>query len=173
MSKYYDDDDFDDFDDGEISKSQLKRDMHRFQALGETLSNLAPAKWDTLPISELLKNALVESRRITKHEARRRHFQYIGKIMRDEDLDAIQTAVDKLDPSSELHGRLIKQQEQWRSRLLDDANGLNDFIEEYPDVDRQQLRNLVRNAQKEMSSEPPKPGTNFKKLFQFIRTQMG
>ena len=69
MSKYYDDDDF---DDGEISKSQLKRDMHRFQALGETLSNLAPAKWDTLPISETLKNALVESRRITKHEARRR-----------------------------------------------------------------------------------------------------
>ena len=33
----------------------------------------------------------------------------------------------------------------------------------------QQLRNLVRNAQKEMNQEPPKPGSSYKKLFQLVR----
>ena len=58
------------------------------------------------------------------------------------------------------------------TRLIEDKNGLSDFIEEFPAVDRQQLRNLVRNAGKEMASQPPKPGTNYKKLFQFIKEVM-
>lgn len=163
----YQDDDFQ-----EISKSELKREAHRHQQLGKKLAELNPKKWRDLPISENLFNALVENNRLTQNEAKRRHLQYIGKIMRDEDIDAIQAGLDLLDPSSEVYGRRIKQQEMWRTRLVSDDAGLNAFIEEFPAVDRQQLRNLVRNAQKEMSSEPPKPGTNYKKLFQFIREQM-
>lgn len=160
----YNDDEYD-----SPSKSELKRQMHRYQEMGETLAALAPGKWTDLPISETLHNALKESRRVTKHEARRRHFQYIGRVMRDEDIDAIQTALDMMDPSSQLYGRRIKQLELWRTRLVNNADALNDFIDEYPDVDRQQLRNLVRNAQKEMQSEPPKPGSGYKKLFQLLK----
>lgn len=163
----YQDDDFQ-----EISKSELKREAHRHQALGKKLAELNPKKWRDLPISENLYNALVENNRLTQNEAKRRHLQYIGKVMRDENIEAIQAGLDLLDPSSEVYGRRIRQQEMWRSRLVADEAGLNAFIEEFPDVDRQQLRNLVRNAQKEMSTEPPKPGTNYKKLFQFIKEQM-
>ena len=92
--------------------------------------------------------------------------------MRSEDIDAIQEALDLLDPSSEAYGRIIRQQEQWRARLIEDNQALNEFIDTYPQVDRQQLRNLVRNAQKEMKSEPPKPGASYKKLFQFIKESM-
>lgn len=165
MSSYEDDEDF-------ISKSELKREMHRFQELGEKLAALSPEKWTTMPMTETLKNALQESRRVTKHEARRRHFQYIGKVMRHEDVDALQEALDLLDPSSELYGRRIRQLEQWRTRLVEDSNALNDFIDEHPAVDRQQLRNLVRNAQKEMQQEPPKPGSGYKKLFQFLKEEI-
>ncbi|WP_300426271.1 ribosome biogenesis factor YjgA [uncultured Thalassolituus sp.] len=165
MSSYEDDEDF-------ISKSELKREMHRFQELGEKLAALSPEKWATMPMTETLKNALQESRRVTKHEARRRHFQYIGKVMRHEDVDALQEALDLLDPSSELYGRRIRQLEQWRTRLVEDSNALNDFIDEHPAVDRQQLRNLVRNAQKEMQQEPPKPGSGYKKLFQFLKEEI-
>ncbi|TNC92575.1 ribosome biogenesis factor YjgA [Thalassolituus sp.] len=165
MSSYEDDEDF-------ISKSELKREMHRFQELGEKLAALSPEKWASMPMTETLKNALQESRRVTKHEARRRHFQYIGKVMRHEDVDALQEALDLLDPSSELYGRRIRQLEQWRTRLVEDSNALNDFIDEHPAVDRQQLRNLVRNAQKEMQQEPPKPGSGYKKLFQFLKEEI-
>lgn len=156
----------------EVSKSELKREADRIQALGKVLLELNPKKWVELPISDTLRAALAESTRITQNEAKRRHLQYVGKVMRDEDLDAIKTALDLLDPSSELYGRRIKQQELWRTRLVTTEAGLDAFIEAYPEVDRQQLRNLVRNAQKEMSTEPPKPGTNYKKLFQFIKEQM-
>ena len=165
MSSYEDDEDF-------ISKSELKREMHRFQELGEKLAALSPEKWASMPMTETLKNALQESRRVTKHEARRRHFQYIGKVMRHEDVDALQESLDLLDPSSELYGRRIRQLEQWRTRLVEDSNALNDFIDEHPAVDRQQLRNLVRNAQKEMQQEPPKPGSGYKKLFQFLKEEI-
>ena len=89
--------------------------------------------------------------------------------MRSEDIDAIQEAIDMLDPSSEAFGRRIGQLEQWRNRLINDGKAMNEFLDTYPDTDRQQLRNLVRNAQKEMQAEPPKPGTAFKKLFQLIK----
>ncbi|MEC8104106.1 MAG: ribosome biogenesis factor YjgA [Pseudomonadota bacterium] len=152
-----------------VSKTEMKREMHRFQSLGETLCDLPPAKWGSLPISDVLMAALEESRRIKKHEARRRHFQYIGKLMRAEDIDAVQEAVDMLDPSSEAFGRKTGQLEQWRTKLIQSDDALNEFLDIYYDTDRQQLRNLVRNARKEMQSEPPKPGNAYKKLFQLIK----
>ncbi|MAR01811.1 MAG: hypothetical protein CMI00_14895 [Oceanospirillaceae bacterium] len=164
----YDSDDDEDF----VSKSELKREMQRYQDLGETLCNLPPNRWPGLPVSDTLRNALEESRRIGKHEARRRHFQYVGKLMRDENIDAIQEAVDLLDPSSEAYGRRTKQYEQWRTRLIDKPQALSEFLDEFPETDRQQLRNLVRNAQKEMSQQPPKPGTSYKKLYQLIKDSM-
>lgn len=160
------------FDEDFISKSELKREAHRSQDMGKRLTELNARYWNELPISETLRAALTESARLKNLEAIRRHLQYIGRLMRDEDMDAIQTKIDLLDPSSEAYGRRIRQQEMWRTRLVNDETGLNDFIEEFPDVDRQTLRNLVRNAQKEMSSEPPKPGTSYKKLFQFIKDVM-
>ncbi|MAK91636.1 MAG: hypothetical protein CMI03_17495 [Oceanospirillaceae bacterium] len=166
------DDQYEDDDIEYVSKSELKRDAERLKVMGKELSEMTPAKWAELPISENLRSALKESQRLKQNEAKRRHLQYIGKLMREEDVDAIQHALDLMDPSSEVFGRLIRQQEMWRTRLINDNNGLNDFIEEYPHVDRQQLRNLVRNASKEMSSEPPKPGSNYKKLFQLIREVM-
>lgn len=159
-------------DDGQISKSELKREAHRHQDLGKRLTELNASKWKELPITETLFNALVENARLKQHEAKRRHMQYIGRLMRDEDVEAIQARIDLFDPSSEAYGRRIRQQELWRTRLVNDPNALNAFIEEFPEVDRQALRNLVRNAQKEMSTEPPKPGTGYKKLFQFIKDQM-
>ncbi|MAD45646.1 MAG: hypothetical protein CMI02_14085 [Oceanospirillaceae bacterium] len=165
--KHYEDDDIE-----YVSKSELKREADRLQKLGKELTELNPAKWPELPITETLMAALQESQRLKQNEAKRRHLQYIGKLMRNEDTDAIQHQLDLLDPSSEAYGRVIRQQEMWRTRLIEDKNGLSDFIEEFPAVDRQQLRNLVRNAGKEMASQPPKPGTNYKKLFQFIKEVM-
>ena len=81
----YDSEDDEDF----VSKSELKREMQRYQELGETLCDLPHNRWPDLPISDTLRAALEESRRIGKHEARRRHFQYVGKLMRDEDIDAL------------------------------------------------------------------------------------
>lgn len=158
--------------DEEISKSAIKREMQRWQDLGQQLSTLNPQQWQHLTISDNLHAALVESKRLKQHEAKRRHLQYIGKLMRDENIEAIQQELDLLNPSSEAYGRLNGQIEQWRTRLVQDTTALNAFIDEYPTVDRQHIRNLVRNARKEMQQTPPKPGSAYKKLFQLIKEHM-
>lgn len=167
----------DSFDEEEIeyeivSKTEMKREMDRLQELGKRLTELNASQWQTLTIKEVLLDALAESKRLKHNEAKRRHLQYIGKLMRDEDEELVQHQVDLLDPSSEAYGRRIGQMEKWRERLIKDAKAMNAFIDEYPAVDRQHLRNLVRNASKEMSGESPKPGAGYKKLFQFIKETM-
>lgn len=152
-----------------VSKTEMKREMQRFHTLAERICDLPTASWSKIPGTETLHSAMRESRKIKKADARRRHFQYMGKVLQDEDYEAIKHAIDMLDPSTEVFGRRTGQLEQWRTRLIEDSNSLKVFLDEYPTADIQQLRNVVRNAQKEMQSEPPKPGTNYKKLFQLIK----
>jgi ribosome-associated protein len=163
--------DYQDFDDDEfVSKSELKREMERLQELGRQLTELTPTQWQSFNLTETLLAALEESKRLKQHEAKRRHLQYIGKLMRSEDVDGIRRQLDLLDPSSELYGRLQRQQELWRTRLVESDDALAEFMAEFPQLDRQHLRNLLRNARKEHASG--KPGKHYKALFQFIKAQM-
>ena len=77
------DDQYEDDDIEYVSKSELKRDAERLKVMGKELSEMTPAKWAELPISENLRSALKESQRLKQNEAKRRHLQYIGKLMRD------------------------------------------------------------------------------------------
>ena len=105
---------------------------------------------------------------ITQREARRRQMQYIGKLMRAEDADAMQAVLDKYDSSSKAFAQSIHELEAWRTRLIDEGNqAMTDFIEKHPSVDVQQLRNLVRNAKKDVENNKNKGSA--KKLFQFLR----
>lgn len=158
-----------------VSKSEMKREAQRMVDLGKSLTELNPNRWPQLPISDLLRAALEENVRLRSHEAKRRHLNYIGKLIWKEDLDAIRSALNLFDPSSEVYGRNSKQQEMWRERLLNDPNALNEFIELFPQVDRQQLRNLIRSAQKELqptaSGQPSQARSSYKKLFQLIKEE--
>ena len=154
-----------------VSKSEMKRDMIELQELGERIVALPRKKSMELPLSEMMKAAIREADRVGKNEAMRRHMQYIGRLIRSEDIPGIREALDLLDPSTEAYGRVTGQQEQWRTRLIKDPEALNQFIEMFPQVDRQHLRQLIRNASKEMNSKPPKPGSNFKNLFKTIKEQ--
>ena len=73
----------------ELSRTQIKRAMQALQDLGAKLVDLKPSELARIPMSETLKTAIDESRRIAQNEAKRRHLQYIGKVMRDEDSEAI------------------------------------------------------------------------------------
>jgi len=153
----------------EKSKSQIKREMEALQDLGKKLTELKPAQLKKIPMGEDLAHALKESQNITQREAKRRHLQFIGKLMRDEDAEAIQYAIDQFDSSSHRFAQALHQMESWRERLISEENqALSAFIEEYPQVDMQHLRQLVRNAKKDRSNE--KNTGAAKKLFQYIRT---
>jgi len=161
----YDDDEFDNIK----SKSQIKREMEALQVLGQKLTELKPAQLKKIPMGEDLAHAIKESYNITQREAKRRHLQFIGKLMRDEDAEAIQYALDEFDSSSHRHAQELHQLENWRERLIsEEKSALSEFIESYNNIDVQHLRQLVRNAKKEKTNE--KNSGAAKKLFQYIRT---
>ena len=62
------------------SKTQLKKDMHELQALGEALVALPDSRVVDLPISESLRDAVAEYKRTRSFEGKRRQMQYIGKL---------------------------------------------------------------------------------------------
>lgn len=161
------------------SKSQVKREMHALQDLGKQICELPKKQLKLLPLSATMLEAVAEWDRIKKNEAKRRHLQYVGKVMRTEDVEGIQTALDKQDPSSEEYNRVLHQQEKWRERLINEGkDALSDFCEQFEVPDMQHLRQLIRNASKEQKEKEantdavqPKAGkTAARKLFLYIKS---
>lgn len=155
--------------DEEKSKSQVKREMQAYQELGRRLVELKPAQLEKLPLTDKLRAALEEAHRHTARGALKRHLSFVGKLMREQpDLEAIQAYVERLDSSSQAHAQYFHQLERWRDRLLTgSAEEQEAFIAAYPDADRQTIRQLVRQAQKEAAEN--KPPAASRKLFKLIR----
>ncbi|HTN34274.1 MAG TPA: ribosome biogenesis factor YjgA [Marinobacter sp.] len=151
------------------SKSQLKREMHALQDIGRQMLDLSTAQLETLSISDRLRAAIEESRRIHQNEAKRRHLQYIGKIIRlEDDPEALKRDIDAFDSGSEEHTRRHHLAERWRDRMIADGDSVvGEFFEYCPEADVQHLRNLARNARKDV--EKQKNTGQARKLFRYLR----
>ncbi len=155
-------------DEEEKSKSQIKREMHAFQELGRQMLELKPAQLAKLDLTAEMRAALEEAHRHTARGALKRHMNFVGKLMRDQDIETIKTFLDRLDSSSQVHAQFFHELERWRDRLLTgDANQQQAFMEAYPEADRQTVRQLVRQAAKETAEN--KPPAASRKLFKLIR----
>ena len=97
-----------------ISKSQRKREMTALQELGEALVKLSPDQLARVDMPENLRDAVMECRRFTKHEARRRQMQYIGRIMRDLDAAPSAQQVAKINAPSRAHTTVFYRAEELR-----------------------------------------------------------
>ena len=151
------------------SKSQLKREMHALQDLGKRMLDLSNDQLETLPISDTLRAAIEESRRIRQNEAKRRHLQYIGKVIRQEDdPEALAKAIDAFDAGSEEHPRRHHLAERWRDRMISEGDSVvGEFFSYCSSADMQHLRNLARNARKDV--EKQKNTGQARKLFRYLR----
>lgn len=123
--------------------------MLALQELGRQLVELSPEQLRQLPLSDALFDAIREAQRITSREGRRRQIHYVGKLMRTADAAAIQQTLDVWRHGSREDTRAMHRLETLRDILIDDDTALTDFLEEYPDLDVQQLRSLIRAARKE------------------------
>lgn len=158
----YDDQEYD-----RPSKSQLKRDAKALQALGEELAGLGPAAVDRADLPRAVKDALNELRTLKTHEARRRHIQYIGKLMRDVDPAQARAVVDEARSSHQDDTDAFHRVEEWRDRLADgDEELLAELFDRHPDMDGQRFRQLVMAARRERK-EGGKP-KQCRQLFRFL-----
>jgi ribosome-associated protein len=89
--------------------------------------------------------------------------------MRISDIDEIQITLDKMDHQSLTYRQHFKQLEVWRERIITQGNkGIESFLKDYPRAERQQLRNLQRQANREI--ELKKPPVASRKIFEYIRS---
>ena len=149
------------------SKSQLKREMTALQELGEELVGLSRERLAKIDMPERLRDAILDAQRITKHEARRRQMQYIGKIMRDVDANPLREALDELKGLSAAANARQHHLENLRTRLMEDETAFGDLAREFPAADIQHLRQLRRNALRE--AEQGRPPRAYRELFRELR----
>lgn len=149
------------------SKSRRKADAHDLQTLGAELVELNRNQLAQVELPESLRDAVLAAQRISAHEGRRRQLQFIGKLMRYVDPAPIRAKIDgwktvSIEETARLH--LI---ERWRDRLIEDAAAVEALTSDYPQVDLQQLRTLLRNERRER--EQNKPPKSYRAIFQLLR----
>lgn len=154
---------------GLVSKSELKRQMTKLQKLGEELVNLSAADLAKIPMDEQLSEAIALAHKIrNKREGHRRQLQFIGKLMRTRDAKPLQEALDRVKGLDAQSKAAFHQLEQWRNQIVEQQDdAINTFIEKCPQADRQRLRQLARQARKEMEKQgAPKAK---RELFKYLR----
>ena len=150
------------------SKTQKKREMIALQELGEELVRLNTEQLARIPLSDELHEAIRAVQGMSKHGARYRQMQYIGKLMREADVAHIQEALDTLRNKNNLATAHFHQLERWRDQLIaGSAEIMNIILHSFPNVDIQHLRQLVRNAQKEHADgKTPKAS---REIFRYLK----
>lgn len=150
------------------SKSSLKRHSSALQGLAAELAALSPAQLQHMDLPEGLLKTIKEASTMPPKGARKRMIKYIGGLLREMDAEPIKEELAKLKSQSIQSARELHQIERWREQLInDDDSALTEFLSRYPHADRQQLRQLIRNAQKEQQAE--KPPRFSRQLFRYLK----
>lgn len=151
------------------SKSALKREMTALQQLGEALAGFSDKQLAGIPVDDQrLLEAIRELRTIHSNSARRRHLQYIGKLMRDIDPEPITRAMQAMQRKEQRINAAFHQLEILREEVLASGmDGVDKVIARWPGADRQQLRQLILQHQREQKQG--KPPAASRRLFKYLR----
>ncbi|MGO0999820.1 ribosome biogenesis factor YjgA [Lysobacter sp. CA196] len=153
------------------SRSQNRREALEVLALGEKLVSLTEAQLSKLPVPESLLPHIRDCKRITANIAHKRQLAFLAKQMRREDDEVLEAIRDALDEDGEAARREVAAMhriESWRERLLGEGDtALAAFLDEYPQADRQRLRQLARNTLEERKRN--KPPHSFRELYRELR----
>ncbi len=141
--------------------------MRRLRDLGKTLISLTDGTLKKINLPDHIYVSIQLAKKMSSDEAKRRQISFLGKQLRDmEDSDVLRI----IKRISSAHGRpnyKLDEVYSWQKKLLlGDINALEEFVTQYPNTDRQKLKNLQR-AVFRTRNECNKPKAK-KKLFEYI-----
>ena len=148
-----------------VSKSEIKRDAEVLKKLGVELVNLSKNEISKIPLDEDLLYSIELAKKIKK-EGYRRQIQYIGKLLRNRDIEPITQALDKLKNRHNQQVAMFHRLEKLRDELIETGDA-ESIMELFPTADRQQLRTLARSAKKELTAN--KPPKTARQIFQYLK----
>ncbi len=147
------------------SRTQKKHYAHSMVDLAHKLANLPQTQLKSLPIDEPILRAIVESKKISSHIAKKRHFQFIGKLLLKTDHNTLLEAMDAQAKEHEAGMLRTPLLNQWLEQLLIDASIIDQLYANHEPSTIQTLRQLLRSASKENAATKK----NRKKLFAHLR----
>lgn len=159
---------------GGPSRSIQRREALDILALAKELAALPEGMLDQVPLNESLRHQVDEARRITQPIAHKRQVQYLAKHLRkhEDDIPAIRLAVDAPKQEKRRATAQLHHAESWRDRLISEGDeAITALLAEHPQADRQQLRQLVRQALSEAKAD--KPPAASRQIFRLIRELLG
>jgi ribosome-associated protein len=158
-----------------LSKTQLKQEAQALQGIGRQLLTLSADQLLRLQLPPPLHDAIVEMRRISSHEGKRRHLQLIGKLMRQVDAEPIREALAAARLGGARESLCLHRTEAWRARMVQQDEAIAAFVREHPEADEPSLRRLVARARLEHQATPSQAsgdtrhGRAWRELFQLIK----
>ncbi len=149
------------------SRSQLKREAHAVTDLAKNLIALNPKKLATIPLEEHILKPILAAQSMQRG-ALKRQGQYISKLMRSLDLEPIEKALARLDQPDAEMTKQLHQLEQWREQLIaGNQTTFDHLVTQFPQLDRQHLNQLLRQARKEQAEEKPPAASRL--VFQYLK----
>lgn len=154
------------------SRTQQRRDALAVLALAHQLVELQPSRLAKLDLPDDVRVEIDNTRRITAHIARKRQMAFLAKVMRrydDEDFASVRAELGENREKQRQETAAMHRLEALRERLLsDDESALSELIQQHPQVDRQHLRSLIRQARSEKET-PNKPPRAYREIFQLLK----
>lgn len=151
----------------QISKSEIKREMHELQELGEQLVQLNDRILDSIELEPILRDAVDNAKRF-KGVAKNRQLQYIGKVMRKIDPEPVKLALDKINHRKKETNAEFHKLETLRDELIKGDNSLlEETLSIHPTLERQRMRQLIRQANKELKQK--KSPRASREIFKYLR----
>jgi len=152
----------------EISKSQRKREAHELLDLARKLVSMPASRLEKLPMDQDLRDEVEFARNIRSHGARKRQLMTVAKMLRKRDNEELLDAVNNVDQKNRQMNARFHHVEAWRDRLVEgNDKDLTELLEQTPAANTQTLRQLIRNAKKELKLN--KPPSAARKLFKLLR----
>lgn len=154
------------------SRTQQRREALAVLALAHQLIELQPSRLAKLELPEDVRREIDVTRRITAHIARKRQMAFLAKVMRrygEEDFASVRAELGENREKQRQETAAMHRLESMRDRLIsEDEGALSELIAEHPQVDRQHLRSLVRQArlEKEIPNKPPRA---YREIFQLLK----
>jgi len=152
--------------DSVISKTELKKDSKKIQEFGRKISELTINNIEAFKFPSNIYEATIGLKNIKSNSAKKRQVQYLGKLLREIDLTDAFLIMKQLKVSSQKEIQKNHIIEDWRDKLLSNNDSITQFVDEYPKIDRQSLRQTISNAQKDDKS--PKYSRQLFKLIKDI-----
>jgi ribosome-associated protein len=153
------------------TRTQQRRDALAVLALANQLVELPASKLARLELPEDVQREIANTRRITAHIARKRQMQFLAKVMRrheSEVFDGVRAALGENRERQRQETAAMHRMEAVRERLLTDTDAtLGALIEQYPNLDRQHLRSLVRQAKAEKDANTPPRA--YREIYQLLK----